>query len=132
MYKLTGDVQYADVFRQTWQFVNDKQTDWASGEWFEAVAPGWFDRRRQGASVEGGLPQRPRASRMLATAYPSPAARSPWSVVRNPCQCDRPTTHRAIWSNGPYARPASVSERSARAMPSAASARERSMPNSDG
>jgi mannobiose 2-epimerase len=39
MYKLTGDAQYADVFRQTWQFVNDKQTDWASGEWFEAVAP---------------------------------------------------------------------------------------------
>jgi mannobiose 2-epimerase len=39
MYKLTGDSQYADVFRQTWQFVNDKQTDWTSGEWFEAVAP---------------------------------------------------------------------------------------------
>ena len=39
MYRLTGDTQYADVFRQTWQFVNDKQTDWTSGEWFEAVAP---------------------------------------------------------------------------------------------
>jgi cellobiose epimerase len=39
MYKLTADPQYADVFRQTWQFVNEKQTDWTSGEWFETVAP---------------------------------------------------------------------------------------------
>jgi mannobiose 2-epimerase len=38
MYRLTGDAQYADVFRKTWQFVNERQTDWTSGEWFESVA----------------------------------------------------------------------------------------------
>jgi mannobiose 2-epimerase len=39
MYKLTGDAQYADVFRGTWRFVNERQTDWTTGEWFESVAP---------------------------------------------------------------------------------------------
>ena len=77
MYQLTGDAQYADVFRQTWQFVNDKQTGLGVRRVVRSGGAGRFDRRRQGASVEGGLPQRPRASRMLCDCYPSPAARSP-------------------------------------------------------
>jgi mannose/cellobiose epimerase-like protein (N-acyl-D-glucosamine 2-epimerase family) len=39
MYRLTGDDRYAEVFRRTWQFVDTRQTDWASGEWWETVAP---------------------------------------------------------------------------------------------
>lgn len=39
MYKLTGEPQYADVFRATWRFVDERQTDWTSGEWFETVMP---------------------------------------------------------------------------------------------
>jgi mannobiose 2-epimerase len=37
MLELTGDPRYADVFARTWAFVDAKQTDWASGEWHEAV-----------------------------------------------------------------------------------------------
>jgi mannose/cellobiose epimerase-like protein (N-acyl-D-glucosamine 2-epimerase family) len=39
MYKLTGEAKYADLFRRTWAFVNDHQTDWTSGDWFESVGP---------------------------------------------------------------------------------------------
>ena len=39
MFRLTGDAAYADVFRKTWSFVNERQTDWTSGEWFESVGP---------------------------------------------------------------------------------------------
>jgi mannose/cellobiose epimerase-like protein (N-acyl-D-glucosamine 2-epimerase family) len=39
MYRLTGEERYADVFRRTWQFVDQHQTDWTSGEWWETVAP---------------------------------------------------------------------------------------------
>ena len=59
----------------------------------------WLDGRRQGASVEGGLPQWPRASRtVLATASPKPVARS---RSQKPVSAHLPTTHCAIWSNGP-------------------------------
>jgi mannose/cellobiose epimerase-like protein (N-acyl-D-glucosamine 2-epimerase family) len=39
MFKLTGEEKYAEVFRATWRFVNERQTDWKTGEWFETVAP---------------------------------------------------------------------------------------------
>ncbi len=39
MYRLTGEARYADVFRATWRFVNERQTDWIDGEWWETVAP---------------------------------------------------------------------------------------------
>jgi mannobiose 2-epimerase len=39
MFDLTRDPQYADVFARTWQFVDAKQTDWTSGEWYETVEP---------------------------------------------------------------------------------------------
>lgn len=39
MFKLTGEEKYAEVFRATWRFVNERQTDWQTGEWFETVAP---------------------------------------------------------------------------------------------
>jgi mannobiose 2-epimerase len=37
MFELTRDPRYAEVFTRTWEFVNTKQTDWASGEWHEAI-----------------------------------------------------------------------------------------------
>jgi mannobiose 2-epimerase len=40
MFELTREPQYVDVFARTWEFVNTRQTDWASGEWHEAVDPG--------------------------------------------------------------------------------------------
>ncbi len=39
MLDLTGDARYADVFAKTWEFVNTKQTDWTSGEWYEQIEP---------------------------------------------------------------------------------------------
>ena len=39
MFELTRDPRYMDVFTRTWEFVNTRQTDWASGEWHEAVDP---------------------------------------------------------------------------------------------
>ena len=39
MYELTRDERYADVFLRTWQFVDRTQTDWANGEWHEAIEP---------------------------------------------------------------------------------------------
>lgn len=46
MYRLTGEEEYARVFERTWQFVNEKQTDWSSGEWHPTVSP---DGRGSGA-----------------------------------------------------------------------------------
>ncbi len=40
MFELTGDPQYADVFARTWRWVNEHQTDWTHGEWFQEVLPG--------------------------------------------------------------------------------------------
>jgi cellobiose epimerase len=37
MFQLTRDPRYADVFRGTWRFVSERQTDWTSGEWWETV-----------------------------------------------------------------------------------------------
>jgi mannose/cellobiose epimerase-like protein (N-acyl-D-glucosamine 2-epimerase family) len=45
MLELTGDAKYADTFARTWQFVDGKQTDWAAGEWFEAIEPDGQPRR---------------------------------------------------------------------------------------
>jgi mannose/cellobiose epimerase-like protein (N-acyl-D-glucosamine 2-epimerase family) len=45
MYELTREPRYVDVFARTWEFVNTKQTDWASGEWHEAVEPDGRPRR---------------------------------------------------------------------------------------
>jgi mannobiose 2-epimerase len=39
MFELTGDARYVEVFERTWTFVDTKQTDWASGEWHEAIEP---------------------------------------------------------------------------------------------
>jgi mannobiose 2-epimerase len=39
MYHLTGEPQYADVFEQTWRWVNERQTDWQHGEWYQTVGP---------------------------------------------------------------------------------------------
>ena len=39
MLRLTGDRVYATVFAETWQFVDQRQTDWQTGEWFERVTP---------------------------------------------------------------------------------------------
>jgi cellobiose epimerase len=39
MFDLTRDTRYVDVFERTWRFVDSTQTDWTSGEWFEAVEP---------------------------------------------------------------------------------------------
>ena len=39
MFDLTGEPRYADVFARTWQFVDSRQTDWTSGEWFEQIDP---------------------------------------------------------------------------------------------
>lgn len=45
MLEMTGDAKYADIFARTWQFVNTTQTDWASGEWHEAIEPDGQPRR---------------------------------------------------------------------------------------
>jgi mannose/cellobiose epimerase-like protein (N-acyl-D-glucosamine 2-epimerase family) len=39
MFRLTGDRAYANVFAETWRFVDERQTDWQGGEWFERVTP---------------------------------------------------------------------------------------------
>jgi mannobiose 2-epimerase len=39
MLRLTADGAYARVFAETWRFVDERQTDWQSGEWFERVTP---------------------------------------------------------------------------------------------
>jgi mannose/cellobiose epimerase-like protein (N-acyl-D-glucosamine 2-epimerase family) len=39
MFQLTGDPRYADVFERTWAWIDTKQTDWTSGEWFETIQP---------------------------------------------------------------------------------------------
>jgi mannobiose 2-epimerase len=39
MFELTGDAQYADVFARTWRWVNEHQTDWTHGDWFQEVLP---------------------------------------------------------------------------------------------
>jgi mannose/cellobiose epimerase-like protein (N-acyl-D-glucosamine 2-epimerase family) len=39
MFDLTRDARYVDVFSRTWEFVNTKQTDWTSGEWYETIQP---------------------------------------------------------------------------------------------
>ncbi len=39
MFDLTHDARYVEVFARTWEFVDTKQTDWASGGWFEAIEP---------------------------------------------------------------------------------------------
>ena len=45
MFELTREPRYVEVFARTWEFVNTKQTDWASGEWHEAVEPDGRPRR---------------------------------------------------------------------------------------
>jgi mannobiose 2-epimerase len=39
MFRLTRDPVYAKVFAETWRFVDEQQTDWKNGEWFETVTP---------------------------------------------------------------------------------------------
>lgn len=39
MYKLTGEQQYADVFEETWRFVEEKMTDHEHGGWYATVKP---------------------------------------------------------------------------------------------
>lgn len=45
MFEMTREPRYADVFARAWQFVDSKQTDWTSGEWFEAIEPTGEPRR---------------------------------------------------------------------------------------
>lgn len=51
MFELTADPRYADVFARTWAFVDATQTDWASGEWHEAVGPDGTPRRGNKAHI---------------------------------------------------------------------------------
>ena len=37
MWKLTADARYVEVFQRTWQWVDQHQTDWESGEWFDTI-----------------------------------------------------------------------------------------------
>ena len=39
MHHQTGDPVYLEIFEKTWAWVDTVQTDWAGGEWFEAIAP---------------------------------------------------------------------------------------------
>jgi mannose/cellobiose epimerase-like protein (N-acyl-D-glucosamine 2-epimerase family) len=39
LYRMTGDAQYADVFTQTFNFVDRYMADWAHGEWHGSVSP---------------------------------------------------------------------------------------------
>jgi mannose/cellobiose epimerase-like protein (N-acyl-D-glucosamine 2-epimerase family) len=37
MHRLTREAQYADAFERTWRWVNERQTDWAHGEWHQTI-----------------------------------------------------------------------------------------------
>lgn len=39
MYQLTGEVAYLETFERVWRWIDRHQTDWASGEWHEAITP---------------------------------------------------------------------------------------------
>ena len=39
MYQLTGDQRYAEIFEQTWRFIDEKMTDHEHGGWYATVAP---------------------------------------------------------------------------------------------
>ena len=39
MWELTADARYAEVFQRTWQWIDQHQTDWESGEWFDTILP---------------------------------------------------------------------------------------------
>jgi mannobiose 2-epimerase len=39
MYDLTREQKYLDVFRQTYDFIDKHQTDWAVGEWHGTITP---------------------------------------------------------------------------------------------
>ncbi len=38
MYRLTGDIQYANVFARTFDFVDRHMADWTTGEWHETTS----------------------------------------------------------------------------------------------
>ena len=50
MYRLTGEAIYARVLADTWRFVNDRQTDWSSGEWHPTIAADGTARGAKGSS----------------------------------------------------------------------------------
>jgi mannobiose 2-epimerase len=54
MYRLTRDPSYADVFERTWRFVNEKQTDWETGEWHQLILPDGSHRGRKAAAWKAG------------------------------------------------------------------------------
>ena len=39
MYSLTREDQYADTFVRVWRWIDEHQTDWTTGEWFQEVMP---------------------------------------------------------------------------------------------
>jgi mannobiose 2-epimerase len=39
MHQLTGDPRYAEIFDQTWQFIDEKMTDHEHGGWYATVTP---------------------------------------------------------------------------------------------
>jgi len=39
MYHVTREPAYLDIFERTWRFVDSTQTDWTSGDWYEAIDP---------------------------------------------------------------------------------------------
>jgi mannobiose 2-epimerase len=47
MYRLTRESTYAQVFDQTWRFVNETQTDWQHGDWHAIVLPDGSHRGRK-------------------------------------------------------------------------------------
>jgi mannobiose 2-epimerase len=39
MHQLSGDPRYAEVFEQTWRFIDEKMTDHERGGWHATVQP---------------------------------------------------------------------------------------------
>jgi mannobiose 2-epimerase len=54
MFELTGETQYADVFARTWRWVDEHQTDWTHGEWFQEVLPDGKTRGVKGDAWKAG------------------------------------------------------------------------------
>jgi mannobiose 2-epimerase len=39
MHQLTGDARYAEIFEQTWHFIDEKMTDHQHGGWYATITP---------------------------------------------------------------------------------------------
>jgi mannobiose 2-epimerase len=54
MFRLTGETAYARVFEETLRWIDEKQTDWRSGEWFAEVLPDGATRGVKGDRWKAG------------------------------------------------------------------------------